>query len=91
MVVQFLNKQPILEVNESGSGLNRDRSPDSGWSELRNSNLENPSVKEKIEMIDISLEENKEYRRILIEDIAYTYGNDTNKFRSKLKEFGLDI
>lgn len=78
--------QPCLEIETCNSpgpnfnvkyGLNRDRFPDRGWSELRKSRLDN--FKE--------VEMTPELRTILLEDLAYTYGTDTKSFNAKLKEF----
>lgn len=83
----FWANQPCLDISEldvttgpnvgKKYGLNRDRNPDRDWSELRNTILS--SAKE--------IEETPELRQILLEDLAYTYGNNTTKFREKLKEF----
>ena len=85
MLVKFIHNEPILEIDNYGFGLTRDRYPDSGWNELSNTNLENRKINE----IDISLSENLEYRHILLEDLAYTYGSNSKKFREKLIEFKL--
>lgn len=70
--------QPILDVL-NGFGLNRDRTPDSGWGELRSTNMELGSISE--------VELTEELLYILIEDLAYAYGQDSYKFRIKLMEF----
>lgn len=86
MLVQFLNnKKPILHIDDDGFGLNRDRNPDNGWGQLVRTRLDST----KITNIDISLVMNIEYKIILLEDLAYVYGNNTNQFRNKLIEFGL--
>jgi hypothetical protein len=72
-VAQF--NQPVLDIDEKGFGLNRDRTPDRDWGELRWSK----------EMKEV--ESTPELRQKLLEDLAYTYGSDTIKFTGKLKEF----
>lgn len=67
--------QPVLDINEEGFGLNRDRNPDRDWSELR-------LTRETEE-----IESTPELRQILLEDLAYAYGSNTKKFTEKLKEF----
>lgn len=90
-ILVFPYNQPCLDIRVMDNvskdspnhnvkfGLNRDRNPDRDWPELRSSRLD--SAKE-VEMTD-------ELKQILLEDLAYTYGNDTNKFALKLKEFNL--
>lgn len=67
----------IIPVNEMG--LNRDRNPDADWDELRSTNLNSNTISE--------VELTEELKIILLEDLAYTYGNNTTKFNNKLKEF----
>lgn len=83
----FYRTQPCLDISEldvttgpnvgKKCSLNRDRNPDRGWSELRNTIL---SLAKEVE-------ETYELRQILLEDLAYTYGRNTTKFTEKLKEF----
>lgn len=74
--------QPILHIDEEGMGLNRDRNPDNGWSELRRTRIENNESIKEVELTP-------KMKQILIEDLAYAYGNDSTKFSKKLKEFEL--
>jgi hypothetical protein len=84
----FHRNQPCLDITESDMkigpnvgkkyGLNRDRNPDRDWSELRRSCMS----------ACLEVEETPELRKILLEDLAYTYGSDTSIFSSKLIEFG---
>lgn len=74
----FYGNQPCLE-EKNGMGLNRDRNPDSGWGEMRNTRIE--SAKE--------IEMNKDIRKILLEDIAFHYGKNSAEFSRKLEEFNL--
>lgn len=84
----FPNNEPCLEIRTEtidgpnkgrNYGLHRDRFPDAGWGELRNTDL---SYSKELELTG-------ELRKILIEDIAFAYGNDTKKFSKKMNEFGL--
>ena len=86
----FHNNQPVLDIFTldvpkntpnygKKYGLNRDRNPDRDWNELRSSDMSN--VKEVVLT--------KKLKQILLEDLAYTYGNDSHKFSLKLKEFKL--
>lgn len=82
--------QPILDIAEGISagekvkfGVFRDRSPDSSWGELHQVNLVHCS--DKIE--EKPLTENLRIR--LLSDLAYAYGDITDRFEQKLKEFGL--
>lgn len=84
MKVKFINNQPIIDIDSRKFGLNRDRNPDFGWNELRWSNLEEHNVQE----IDISLTMNLDYKIILIEDLAFAYGQ-SSRFKQKLIEFNL--
>ncbi len=84
-ILVFGNNQPCLDViEEKGTkdsiwlGLNRDRSPDSGWDELRKTILKNSR------QVNLT----KELKVTLLEDLAYAFGQDTKKFNEKLKEFG---
>jgi len=58
-------------------GLHRDRFPDRDWAEMRSTALS--EVQE--------IEETPKLKQILLEDLAYIYGSNTNKFTEKLKEF----
>lgn len=85
----FPNNQPCLQISTSNTvvgpnvgkryGLNRDRIPDSGWSENRN------TIMTKAKQVELT----PELKQILIEDLAYTYGHNTKVFADKLKEFNL--
>lgn len=84
----FWGNQPCLdtEVCETPGpnlnrvyGLNRDRHPDRDWGELRRSDVTDAR----------HVKETPELRLILLEDLAYTYGRDSKKFREKLEEFNL--
>jgi hypothetical protein len=77
-ILVFGHNQPCLDVR-GNMGLNRDRNPDRDWSELRDTTL---LYAKEVEMTN-------ELKQILLEDLAYTYGSVTDKFASKLKEFGL--
>jgi len=89
MKIKTINGEPVLDVDimdvKAGPnvgrlfGLHRDRFPDRDWCELRSSSMD--SAKE--------VELTQELRLILLGDLAYTYGNDTNKFIKKIKEFNL--
>lgn len=85
MNVQFIHGQPIIDIDEKFMGLSRDRNPDASWGQLRRTSLKTNKTK----FIDISLPINANYKTILLEDLAYAYGNDTIKFRQKLIEFKL--
>ena len=90
-VFVFHHNQVALDIIvESGShqsssnhkvqfGLNRDRQPDSSWNELRNTRLDQA----------VELELTPELKQVLLEDLAYAYGQDSEKFTEKLKEFKL--
>lgn len=60
-------------------GLNRDRNPDTDWGELRSTSMDSAK---KVELTE-------NFKKILLEDLAYAFGSDTNKFSQKLKEFNL--
>ena len=82
--------QPILDVEKGISageevdfGVFRDRQPDRDWGELQRVNLIHCS--DKIEEQELT----EDLRIKLLGDLAYTYGNDSNKFEQKVKEFGL--
>lgn len=84
----FYKNQPCLDIQSdkdaSGNvirqyGLNRDRNPDRDWSELRNTIMTNA---EEVELTT-------ELKQILIEDLAYAYGQDSAKFSEKMLEFDL--
>lgn len=84
MKIRTYYNMPIIDVNNEGNGIVRDRYPDNGWGEMRGINLLNDSVLGKIKILDL----NNEIKVILLEDLAYYYGNNTSKFNEKLKEFG---
>jgi len=77
-ILVFYCNQPCLDKL---TGLNRDRNPDSNWHELRSTIL---TAAKEVELTP-------ELKQILLEDIAYVYGNDSKKFTAKLKEFNLII
>lgn len=79
-ILVFYGNQPCLNI-AGKSGLNRDRNPDNGWDELRSTAI--VAAKET--------ELTSELKQILLEDIAYVYGNDSKQFTAKLKEFNLII
>ena len=78
----FYGIEPVLDITiqEDGRkfGLHRDRNPDSGWSELRHSHM-NERCKE--------IPDTPELRQILLEDLAYTFGKNSVDFKTKLKEY----
>lgn len=73
--------EPILHT-DGIFGMHRDRIPDAGWSELRSSRLEG-----KVE----DLPATPELLQILLEDLAYAYGENSTKFIEKLREFNLTV
>ena len=80
--------QPILDVQDGISAgktvpfrLNRDRIPDNGWPQLRSTNMSSDVIKE------VPL--NAKMKLILLQDLAYTYGQNSDKFTAKLVKFGL--
>ena len=75
-ILVFKKKQPCLNIQD-GFGLNRDRNPDSDWNELRVTDIKS-AKKTKL---------TPELKQILLEDLAYVYGNNSKTFREKLKEF----
>ena len=75
--------QPILEVDNDGMGLNRDRQPDSGWGELRRTRMGVTQVKE----IDLT----QEMKQILLEDLAFAFGDRSDKFMERVLHFELLI
>lgn len=89
-IIVFGGNQPCLNISKldvkEGTpnygieyGLNRDRNPDSSWSELRETILSEGKLVDLTDDIKI----------ILLEDLAYAYGSDTKLFNQKLKEFNL--
>ena len=84
----FYNNQPCLDIVQyktegvnymASYGLNRDRNPDRDWGELRRTRL--------TEAKEVELDER--LKLILLEDLAFAFGNDSKKFRDKLYEFKL--
>jgi hypothetical protein len=74
--------EPILDIDENDNmGLHRDRNPDAGWGQLRRTRMEGDRIKE-VELDD-------KLRQILLEDLAFTYGQHSRDFTDKLVEFGL--
>lgn len=89
-ILVFSNNQPCLNIStldvKEGTpnygkkyGLNRDRFPDRDWGELRSTSL---AYAKEVELTD-------ELKQILLEDLSYAYGNNTQLFGNKLKEFNL--
>ena len=87
-IFTFHRNQPILDIEVeqtkgvnygSKYGLNRDRNPDGGWDQLRNTRMD---YAEEVELTP-------ELKKTLLEDLAYAYGHDSNKFSEKLIEFNL--
>lgn len=68
---------PILEFDKDRGGLSRDRNPDRDWPELRRTHLQ--YLKEVTSKL----------KQVLIEDLAFAFGNNSEKFYQKLKEFNL--
>lgn len=89
MKIKTIHGQPVLDVSISDTtdksspnfgkeyGVNRDRCPDADWGELRQTCM---SYAKEVELTP-------ELKQILLEDLAYAYGRNTNKFGQKLKEF----
>lgn len=77
-ILVFYGNQPCLHIADN-MGLHRDRNPDNGWEEMRNTTLNN--VKE--------VELTPELKQILLEDIAFMWGRTSSRFTNKLKEFNL--
>ena len=83
--VEMVHGQPIIHTEASASsgsrfGVNRDRFPDSGWDELRTTNLDfNKTTVLKLDT--------KELKLTVLEDLAYAYGRNTKKFSEKIEEF----
>lgn len=77
--------QPVLNtIKESGGlimHLSRDRYPDKGWGELRHTSDLSDSISEVPLTPELS--------RILLEDLAYAFGSDSNQFYKKMIEFDL--
>ena len=79
--VEMVHGQPIINIEVSASsgsrfGDNRDRFPDSGWNELRTTNLDfNKTTVLKLDT--------KELKLTVLEDLAYAYGRNTKKFSEK--------
>ena len=80
-ILVFPGNQPCLDIGTTPIGitfgLNRDRTPDASWGELRKTRL---YIAEEVELTP-------ELKLILLEDLAYVYGNNTKEFNAKLKEF----
>lgn len=82
--------QPILETvkrisagKEIDFGICRDRNPDCGWGEMHQVNLSMNNIGLKESELDAEL------KLRLLEDLAYAYGNNTEKFRFYLLKFDL--
>lgn len=74
--------QPILEITEEGSrlmGLSRDRFPDSGWNELRRTNMQGGNVRE-VELTD-------ELLKTCMEDLAYAFGSNSSEYSKAVDAF----
>ncbi len=89
-ILVFNGNQPVLNTDTAKVGkdspnygvvygLNRDRQPDRDWTELRMSKLD--GAKE----VDMT----PELKQILIEDLAYAYGNNTKEFTERMIHFKL--
>lgn len=80
-ILVFPGNHPCLDVKIASNGLiyglNRDRTPDSSWGELRKTILD---IAEEAELTP-------ELKLTLLEDLAYAFGNNTKEFNAKLKEF----
>lgn len=74
--------EPILDIDEEGFALYRDRDPDAGWGPLRRSKM---SKNDHIIQVELT----PELKQTLLEDIAFTYGKDSKKFTAKMQEFNL--
>lgn len=80
----FHRTHSLLEVimkNASNReyGVNRNRDPDAGWGEVVQTDMD------YCQELDMT----PELKLTLLEDLAYVYGSNTKKFRSKLKQFKL--
>lgn len=83
-IIVFYGDQPVLEAKfeeaqQAYFGVNRDRDPDNGWSEFRNSRMD----QEYCTRVPLT----PELKKILIEDICEYYKG--RKAYIKLMEFGL--
>lgn len=81
----FYKREPVLDISivqDADFGLHRDRTPDRDWSELRRGRIQDKAE---------DLPATPELLQILLEDLAYTYGNNTSVFVKKLKEFNLTV
>lgn len=90
-ILVFNGNQPCLHIEKytkiskdspnynKSFGLNRNRNPDNNWGQLTSTCT---SYAKKVELTS-------ELKQILIEDLAYAYGNSSELFTAKLKEFNL--
>lgn len=76
----FYRTEPCLKI-KGGVGLHRDRTPDSGWNEWRQTTID------LMEEVDLT----PELAQILIEDIAHYYGHDSKRFTEVMNEFKLQL
>ena len=81
--------QPILETTKGISagkkvdfGLYRDRNPDSGWGQMIQVNLNTDKGIDEVRL-------NRANKLMLLQDLAYAFGSNTEKFTNKLLEFEL--
>ena len=74
--------QPLLELRGDTKGtewgVTRDRFPDNSWDELRETHISKFK----------DVEETPKLRQILLEDLAFAFGHNSQKFSEKLVEFG---
>lgn len=75
----FKGTMPCLDINQDNMGLYRERDPDAHWDDLRRAII----TESKQEEFTPAL------KQILLEDLAYTYGRESDKFIAKVKEFKL--
>lgn len=77
-ILVFCGNQPCLNIS-GDFGLNRDRDPDNGWGQLRNTII--TSAKE--------VKLTPELKKIVLADLAYAYGSNSKVFIEKLTEFNI--
>lgn len=80
--------EPILGIVDGVSGgkptkfgVYRDRQPDRDWGEIIQKNMETGGIETRTLTPELKLR--------LLGDLAYVYGNKTEKFEEKVKEFKL--
>ncbi len=91
MKILTIHSNPVLDVIKSDTtdksspnyrreyGVNRDRDPDNGWSESRQTCMTYSKEAELTPDLKIKL----------LEDLAFVYGRNSKMFSQKLKEFNL--